>query len=299
MHLTLLKSLKSSFVFIGFLFFSCNSDEKRIEIDESYKKAHADFQARLANGRKNYLKLNGLFLLGSGTNTFGAGADRDCAIEIAGLPLQVGTISIAQDSVTFAAADDVEITNEENAIISDGPLTLDQHGSSSRFSFGRLEWRVITRSGQYYLRTSDNENPSVDAFKGFAQFELNPAFVFEGKFTYYQEPKADSVHSYLGVDEQTEFIGKVSFSHQDQSYQLDVGSNGFTMVGDQTTGNETYGGGRYLYLDLPDTDSLVVLDFNYLYNPPCAFSKFTTCLYPPKQNQLAFKILAGEKILTK
>ena len=39
-----------------------------------------------------------------------------------------------------------------------------------------------------------------------------------------------------------------------------------------------------------------VIDFNKLYNPPCAFSEFTTCLYPPRQNHLPFAILAGEKI---
>ena len=68
------------------------------------------------------------------------------------------------------------------------------------------------------------------------------------------------------------------------------------MVSDKTTGDETYGGGRYIYLDLPETDGLVTLDFNYLYNPPCAFSDFTTCLYPPRQNNLTFIILAGERI---
>ena len=68
------------------------------------------------------------------------------------------------------------------------------------------------------------------------------------------------------------------------------------MVSDETSGNETYGGGRYIYLDLPETDGSITLDLNYLYNPPCAFSEFTTCLYPPRQNNLPFKILAGEKL---
>ena len=68
------------------------------------------------------------------------------------------------------------------------------------------------------------------------------------------------------------------------------------MVGDLTSGESTYGGGRYLYLKLPNTDGKVSLDFNYLYNPPCAFSEFTTCLFPPSQNQLPIKIKAGERI---
>jgi hypothetical protein len=68
------------------------------------------------------------------------------------------------------------------------------------------------------------------------------------------------------------------------------------MVGDLTSGETTYGGGRYIYLDLPERDGPVTLDFNYLFNPPCAYSEFTTCLFPPRQNQLAFKIKAGELV---
>jgi len=77
---------------------------------------------------------------------------------------------------------------------------------------------------------------------------------------------------------------------------LEVGSGGFTMVGDATTGELTYGGGRYMYVTLPETSGKTSLDFNKLYNPPCSFSAYTTCLYPPRQNHMPFTILAGETI---
>ena len=67
------------------------------------------------------------------------------------------------------------------------------------------------------------------------------------------------------------------------------------MVGDLTSGETTYGGGRYITLT-SEADGTLLLDFNYLYNPPCAYSEFTTCLFPPRQNQLAFQIKAGELI---
>jgi uncharacterized protein (DUF1684 family) len=38
----------------------------------------------------------------------------------------------------------------------------------------------------------------------------------------------------------------------------------------------------------------VTLDFNYAYNPPCAFTDFATCVFAPEQNRLDFKITAGE-----
>jgi uncharacterized protein (DUF1684 family) len=63
-----------------------------------------------------------------------------------------------------------------------------------------------------------------------------------------------------------------------------------------TAGDTTYKPGRFLYVEekpLPNTR--FTLDLNRAYNPPCAFSEFTTCPLPPKQNQLKVKIEAGEK----
>ena len=39
----------------------------------------------------------------------------------------------------------------------------------------------------------------------------------------------------------------------------------------------------------------MILDFNQLYNPPCAFTPFTTCPLPPKENVLRVPVRAGEK----
>ena len=67
----------------------------------------------------------------------------------------------------------------------------------------------------------------------------------------------------------------------------------FFIFRDATAPKETYGGGRFLYSDLP-RDGQVVLDFNKAYSPPCAFTDFATCPLPPKQNQLPLRIEAGE-----
>ena len=74
---------------------------------------------------------------------------------------------------------------------------------------------------------------------------------------------------------------------------------GWIMVADATSGNSTYGSGRYMYIDLPEKNGKIQLDFNYLYNPPCSYSEFTTCLLPPLQNRLPFPIEAGELLALK
>jgi uncharacterized protein (DUF1684 family) len=73
----------------------------------------------------------------------------------------------------------------------------------------------------------------------------------------------------------------------------------FFIMRDTTSKTTTYGGGRFLYTDLPDhgvaQPGEVILDFNRLINPPCAFTAFATCPLPPTQNRLPVAIAAGEK----
>ena len=84
-----------------------------------------------------------------------------------------------------------------------------------------------------------------------------------------------------------------------KTYTLDPVSEGnefFIIFADETNGEETYGAGRFLYTDKPDSTGMVELDFNKAYNPPCAFTKYATCPLPPMQNHLKVRVTAGEKI---
>ena len=70
----------------------------------------------------------------------------------------------------------------------------------------------------------------------------------------------------------------------------------FVPFTDNTNTTETYGGGRYLDLDIKDIkDNKVVLDFNKCYNPYCAFAEGYSCPVPPRENSLDISIKAGEK----
>jgi uncharacterized protein (DUF1684 family) len=68
----------------------------------------------------------------------------------------------------------------------------------------------------------------------------------------------------------------------------------FLMFADATSGRETYGAGRFMYVPLP-ANGEVPVDFNKAYNPPCAFNEFATCPLPPRQNRLKLRVDAGER----
>ena len=74
----------------------------------------------------------------------------------------------------------------------------------------------------------------------------------------------------------------------------------FLPFKDLTSGVQTYGGGRYLYDTIKGADlgvgpESIVLDFNFAYNPSCAYSPDWVCPLAPAENNLPFAIEAGER----
>jgi uncharacterized protein (DUF1684 family) len=71
----------------------------------------------------------------------------------------------------------------------------------------------------------------------------------------------------------------------------------FLPFQDETNGDDTYGGGRYMDLKITDIrDNRITLDFNKCYNPWCAYSDGYNCPVPPKSNHLPIEVKAGEKM---
>ncbi|MGY6743918.1 MAG: DUF1684 domain-containing protein [Cecembia sp.] len=70
--------------------------------------------------------------------------------------------------------------------------------------------------------------------------------------------------------------------------------NFFLAFADDTSGEETYGGGRYINLR-QDGKNSITIDFNLAYNPYCAYNPDFACPLPPKENVLEIPIRAGEK----
>jgi uncharacterized protein len=78
------------------------------------------------------------------------------------------------------------------------------------------------------------------------------------------------------------------------------GGGAFLPFGDTTSGSETYGAGRYLLdtvkgADLGEQDGRLVLDFNFAYNPSCAYDPRWACPLTPPENRLPVAIRAGER----
>jgi uncharacterized protein (DUF1684 family) len=94
--------------------------------------------------------------------------------------------------------------------------------------------------------------------------------------------------------------GKLSFTIQNQNLVLTLYQNLeqpeylFCPFKDKTNGKQSYGAGRFLDFEKKDLVNMV-LDFNYAYNPYCAYNSNFSCPLPPLENHLEIAVMAGEK----
>ncbi len=110
-----------------------------------------------------------------------------------------------------------------------------------------------------------------------------------------------TVNNSDGSETQYTKFAYANFSLKGQTYRLlilrpmNMGPAGqyFTGFADNTSGTMTYGGGRYLDLEIGKSDNIVI-DFNLAYNPYCAYVDQYQCPFPPKENILPIRIEAGE-----
>src|SRR3979411_1167941 len=135
-------------------------------------------------------------------------------------------------------------------------------------------------------------------FEGLAYFPQNPALTVKAKIDRNVEPGVVRMETTKGQEQSYHRYGLVSFQVDGEATQVTLyaskgGNELFLPFRDVTSGKETYGAGRYL--DLHRHGDEIVVDFNYAYNPYCAYNPDWSCPLPPAENWLKVAIRAGEK----
>lgn len=265
-------------------------------------RTKADASLRRDNG---WLTLAGRWVMKDGVNTIGTAETNDMVLPKGSAPAELGTLTVRNDVVTLNAAPGVTLLKDgkpfTERVMSTDTATRDW------VQLGRLQMHVIKRKNEgkdaYVLRLADNENPVRTAFQGRVWFDIDASYKVNAKYTPHKAGNTVSILNVLGELSDEASPGQVQFTLQGKSYSLDaVADPGdkelFFIMKDATAGKETYGPARFMVAAAPadlSKPGVVELDFNKAYNPPCAFSNYTTCPLPPDQNKLALRIEAGEK----
>jgi uncharacterized protein (DUF1684 family) len=309
---------KVAFIFVLFvaivaIIFAAACRQKAIStapvtvVDPSVHKSEIEkWQSeRLASLTKedSWLTLVGLFWLNEGENKFGSDTGNPVVLPRYKSPRLAGSFWLENGRVRLATRPGVEITADSNAVTTLDLKDDNDDSGPTILKLGSLLMNVVKRGDRLGVRVKDTESLTRSEFKGLEYFPIDAKWRLEARFEPYQPAKTIPITNVLGMTDDETSPGALAFDVGGRIYRIDpILEKGetdlFVMIADGTTGKETYGAGRYIYVSPPDAAGKVVLDFNKAYSPPCAFTSFATCPLPPRQNRLPFRIEAGEKKYT-
>jgi hypothetical protein len=143
-------------------------------------------------------------------------------------------------------------------------------------------------------------------FRGLNYFAYSDRFRTIGSLDLNVEAETRDLN--LGIDGLVRYtrVARIDFILLDTPLTLDLywiegyGGGLFLPFRDLSNGNSTYSAGRYLFdtikgANLGIDGSSINLDFNFAYNPSCAYNERWICPLPPTENQIPARIEAGEK----
>jgi len=210
----------------------------------------------------------------------------------------IGHFVLEADPVRFVAADGVE-ARVGDEVVTAVDMAPDITGDPTVVEIGSLLFYVIVRNDRLYLRVKDREAELLSTFGGVPRWDYDPEMHVNARWVPHEEHDL-FVADILGGGSPTTCKGAVEFEIEGTTYQLEPTSYGDDrwsfIYGDESNGVSSYGAGRFLYFEKPGEDRRIDLDFNQSYNPPCAFTAYSTCPVPPDSNILPIAIHAGEKM---
>lgn len=165
------------------------------------------------------------------------------------------------------------------------------------------QWQNWVNEKNTMFRTS-GRSPLADttSFKGLDYFAYKPEWAFslrwnaiESKDFVWMATQADEEKPYLLagyaiIEKQGVVDTLYGYKDPDQTYSKLI----FFPFSDKSNGTSTYPTGRFMELPLEKPDEIVI-DFNFAFNPFCAYNEAYICPIPPSTNHLNFTVDAGEK----
>lgn len=178
-------------------------------------------------------------------------------------------------------------------------------------TFAQLsEAEVLALREHHALELSDTihgvlNQEEINEFGGLDYFDFDAEYQIKGTFT---KDKGKVFKMATSTERLPKYrrYGYVTFTHDGVECKLELYQSMslkrnkeyrdylFLPFRDKTSRNETYGGGRFMDLKIPNGQEIIV-DFNTAYNPYCAYSYRYSCPIPPEANTLSVAIRAGEK----
>jgi uncharacterized protein (DUF1684 family) len=164
---------------------------------------------------------------------------------------------------------------------------------------------IATGDTQHGVRVWDAASPAIRSFDHIDTYDHDPSWVLSGRFVPVSEDRTVPFEHIRDNGGTRDLVvpGDIFVTVDGKDYTLAAFDDGGVLLlvfGDETNGSETYGAGRFLFVQHKDDAVFgeagdVILDFNRAFVPPCGFSAQYNCPLPPAANRFPLPIRAGEK----
>jgi uncharacterized protein (DUF1684 family) len=278
----------------------------------------ADWQREITSWREQHaaelqkpdgwLALAGLEWLEPGDNSVGSAKDNKIHLPSSGpahlgvLRLEGETIALNPPAGGFPAGFLIDGKPVQPQNLHTDP---DHDKNNPRLTIGTLNMYVIHRGERFALRIKDAKSAALTGFHGLKWYAPDQAYRVTAHWIPYSPQKTFTIATLIGTSYPAQVPGSAEFSLNGKTYRLDpiLEDPGvaklFFVLRDTTSATTTYGACRFLYTGFPDhgldKPGELVLDFNRLENPPCAYTPYATCPLPPPQNRLPIPLPVGEQ----
>jgi uncharacterized protein len=271
---------------------------------QKWRAEHAEKMQR----PDGWLSLTGLDWLKQGDNSLGFAPDNK--IHLAkGNPAHLAILRLNDETVTLVPPAE---GFPKELLVAGAPakeetLRADPDGDkfNPHLTIGTLNMYVIRRENRFALRVKDSRSPSLVHFHGLKWYPGNPSYRVTARWTPYNPPKTVMLATLVDTSYPQPVPGVAEFTLLGKKLSLEPVLEDpnvaelFFILRDPTSTTTTYPSCRFLYTGFPtnglDKPGELVLDFNRLENPPCAFTPYATCPLPPHGNVLPIALPVGEK----
>lgn len=251
----------------------------------------------------------GLHWLDRGENRAGSAAD--CPLTLpAGLPPELGRLRWTAEGLHWCSSvAGVSIDQQPAATGEWLPVRSDAAGAPSLLRYADCQFFLIEREGKLALRVKDlcwlaswPAPPTLD------HAAYDAGWCLPARWQTLAEPLSIEIPTVTGDLKPVTVTGQVVTTLPGDSAErallpMQADADGiFLVFRDAGSGRFGYGAGRFLRLAVPASlvdGTPLTLDFNYAYNPPCAFTAFAACPLPPPENWLPLAVPVGEKKFAK
>ena len=279
---------------------AARASAQRLAYEKTIKDWRVERVQRLTKP-DGWLSLVGMHWIERGQTRVGSGKDN--GTRLAAGPEHLGVVKLdKQGVVSFDPQPGVDITIDgqpahSSILVPDADPTREP--TVVGFNKGDASFIVIKRGDRYALRVRDALAPTRTGFPGLDYYPIDPAFRLRARFTPHAPGSKIQIVNIVGIVEPMDNPGTLSFQKDGKQFTVETIDEGdhrlFLVFADRTSGHDSYAASRFVYAPYPGKDGTTILDFNEAYNPPCAFTPYSTCPMPPLQNRIDLAVTAGEK----